>query len=124
MLRRATQVVRFREIAVLGEDVILVHSGESVRDKNSFDNGSNWVSRSELHGRKIATSGGTPIGRIDDITLGDDGMMMDFTLIWTQVGGPIGDSRRTSIANLQSQTLSSAQIISTNRGSASREVDP
>lgn len=92
LLQRATKVVRFSEIAVLGDDVILVHSSESVQDKNTFEDAGDWVSRSELHGRKITTSGGTPIGRIDDITLGDNGMVLDFTLIWTQVGGPIGDS--------------------------------
>ncbi|NJN82078.1 MAG: hypothetical protein HC802_07200 [Caldilineaceae bacterium] len=76
----------------LGEDAILVQSVESVQDKRAFDDTGAWVSRSELHGRKITTGGGTPIGRIDDITLGDNGMVLDFTLIWTQVGGPIGDS--------------------------------
>ncbi len=92
LLSRKTRIVRFAEIAVLGEDVILVKSVESVEEKAMIDGADAWVSRSELHGRKVTTTGSTPIGRIDDITIGDNGMVMDFTLIWTQIGGPVGES--------------------------------
>lgn len=92
LLSRKTRVIRFSQIAVLGEDVILVKSAESVEEKNLIDGADAWVSRSELHGRKVTTTGRTPIGRIDDLTMGDNGMVMDFTLIWTQIGGPIGES--------------------------------
>ena len=91
LLSRKRRIVRFAEIAVLGEDAILVKSVESVEEKNRIDGAEAWVSRSELHGRKVTTTGSTPIGRIDDITLGDNGMVMDFTLLWTQIGGPIGE---------------------------------
>jgi uncharacterized protein YrrD len=87
-----SKVVHLSNVNCLGEDVVLVESSTTVYDDSEIEERSNWQRRSKIRGRKVETPGGTPIGTIDDITIDHDGRIRDYTLAWTQVGGPIGRS--------------------------------
>jgi uncharacterized protein YrrD len=87
-----TRVVPLASVTCLGEDVVLIKSSTGVYDQGEIEETSTWQRRSKVRGRKVETPGGTPIGTIDDITIDGDGRVRDYTLAWTQVGGPIGQS--------------------------------
>src|SRR5687768_9958451 len=65
--------IRLENVAVLGNDAVLVNSSSDVQDASEVTETATWVRLSDLRGWDVQTSGGTPIGKLDDVTLGEDG---------------------------------------------------
>ena len=88
------RLIELDQISVMGEDVVLIQSAETVQKKNEATRSNEWVSYGKLHYRSIRTDGGTPIGDIEDVTLNEEGRVLDFRLGFVHVRGPIRQSRR------------------------------
>jgi uncharacterized protein YrrD len=86
------KIIRLENVAVLGNDAVLIKSSNDVQDPTQVEETATWIRLSDFRGSDVRTSGGTPIGKVDDVTLGEDGRVLDILLAWTRVGGPIGAS--------------------------------
>ena len=86
------KIIRLENVAVLGNDAVLVKSSDAVQDPAEVEETATWLRLGDIRGWDVRTSGGTPIGKVDDVTLGEDGRVLDILLAWTRVGGPIGAS--------------------------------
>lgn len=88
-----SRLIDLDQVAALGEDVVLIQGADSVQKKNETTHSDAWVSYSKLHYRFLQTAGGTPIGDLEDVTLNEDGCVLNFRLGFVHVSGPIRQSR-------------------------------
>lgn len=91
ILKRKALLVPRAAITVLGVDAILVRDGSAMSDDQQLPDAKNWVRREKLTGREINTPGGTKLGIIGDVSLGDDGTIEGFILSKVHVSGPLAE---------------------------------
>ncbi|MCC6455968.1 MAG: PRC-barrel domain-containing protein [Caldilineaceae bacterium] len=99
--------VQLENVVVLGNDAVLVKSASDVQEGGEGDAAAAWMRLHDLRGREVTTTGGTPIGKLDDVTLGEDGQVLDIMLAWTRVEGPIGKTNmvtRRSVVDAGAET--------------------
>ncbi len=73
IFNRTACLVAYGHVVRLGDDVVLVEDDEVVEGADQFAQVSLWTRLSKLRGREVDTTGGTRIGTIDDVILGEGG---------------------------------------------------
>lgn len=91
-----TRVVQLSDVVVLGEDMVLINHVDHVQNKGKVEALSNWTSISDLRKRKMRTMNNIPVGNVDDLSIDQNGKVLDFMLVWTQIKGPIAEKNRVS----------------------------
>ena len=91
LLKRKSLLIQSDKVVVYGIDAILVKSDEVTTDDHQFPAANNWIKLSKLRGREVDTPGGTKVGSIGDIQLGEKGHIIGFTLSRVFVDGPVAD---------------------------------
>ena len=88
LLDRTPLIVSRADIVTLGPDAILVDSPDALHEGQQFI-ADDWIRRDEIQGRKITTTGSTPVGLIDDLMLDEGGQIEGFSLSYVYIEGPV-----------------------------------
>ncbi|HEX6384524.1 MAG TPA: PRC-barrel domain-containing protein [Anaerolineae bacterium] len=91
LIKRKSLVIDRENVAVFGIDAILVKNSEVVTDDKEHPEVENWLRLDKLRGREVDTPGGTKVGTVGDIVLGEEGHVTGFTLSRVFVEGPIAE---------------------------------
>ncbi|MCB8939158.1 MAG: PRC-barrel domain-containing protein [Ardenticatenaceae bacterium] len=100
LIKRKHFLITRTDVVVFGLDAILVRSSEVIAEENSLPESVAWVRLSKLNKREIDTPGGTKVGTIGDIIVGEQGNITGFALSRVNVQGPIeknGTVPRTAV---------------------------
>jgi len=89
ILKRKTWLISRDSVVVFGIDAILVKNAEVVIEASELPESDAWLRLSKLKGRDVDTPGGTKVGAIGDIVLGEEGHIIGFALSKVFVEGPI-----------------------------------
>lgn len=89
LLSRKSKLIRRDDVVVFGIDAILVKNAEVETDNKEVDEADKWLRLEKLRGRAVDTPGGTKVGAIGDIIIGEEGEISGFTLARVFVEGPI-----------------------------------
>lgn len=89
ILKRKTWLISRDSVVVFGIDAILVKNAEVVIEASELSESDAWLRLSKLKGRDVDTPGGTKVGAIGDIVLGEEGHIIGFALSKVFVEGPI-----------------------------------
>ncbi len=89
LLKRKNWLIARDSVVVFGIDAILVKNSEVVVEAKDLDESEDWLRLSKLKGRGVDTPGGTKVGAIGDIILGEEGHISGFALSKVFVEGPI-----------------------------------
>lgn len=92
LLRRKSLLIPRESVVVFGIDAILVKNSDVVKDSQEFTQAEKWVRLSKLKGREIDTPGGTKVGNVGDIIIGEEGNITGLTLSKVAVEGPIAEA--------------------------------
>ena len=93
LLDRKPKLISRENVTVYGEDAILVKGSDVVNDDKQIPGATKWIRRDRLQGREVATTGGTQVGRIGDVILGDQEHVVGFSLSRVSVEGPVAEKR-------------------------------
>jgi uncharacterized protein YrrD len=102
-LSRRSLIILQHNIQVFGSDVWLISGPDNVIRLEEAPESDSFQLASDLLGREIQTDGGTRIGVVDDILMGDDGAVQGFALGKVYVQGPLAERKtiaRGAITNL------------------------
>ena len=91
LLRRKTMLIPRESVVVFGIDAVLVKNSEVIKDSSELTESEQWVRLSKLKGRGIDTPGGTKVGTVGDIIIGEEGNITGFALSKVSVEGPISE---------------------------------
>lgn len=91
LLRRKSMLIPREYVVVFGIDAVLVKNSQTVTDEQQFAEVENWVRLSKLNGREIDTPGGTKVGTVGDIIIGEEGDITGLALSKVSVEGPIAE---------------------------------
>lgn len=91
LIRRKTMLIPRESIVVFGIDAVLVKHAEVVKDGEEFTESQQWVRLSDLRGREIDTPGGTKVGNVGDVIIGEEGDITGLVLSKVAVEGPIAE---------------------------------
>lgn len=91
LIKRKSLLITRQDVVVFGVDAILVKHADVVTDDQQFTEADNWLRLSKLRGRELDTPGGTKVGAVGDITLGEEGNITGFTLGRVFVEGPVAE---------------------------------
>jgi sporulation protein YlmC with PRC-barrel domain len=91
LLRRKSLLIPRESVVVFGIDAVLVKNSEVVKDSQEFTEAEQWVRLSKLKGREIDTPGGTKVGTVGDIIIGEEGNITGLALSKVAVEGPIAE---------------------------------
>ncbi len=91
ILRRKAHLIRRSDIVVFGIDAILVKNAEVVTDDKELPEAESWLRLDKLKGRDVDTPGGTRLGTIGDILLGEEAQIAGFGMAKIFVEGPIAE---------------------------------
>jgi uncharacterized protein YrrD len=94
LIKRKSLLITRRNIMVFGIDAILAKSSDVVTDDDEAKEAEHWLRREELQKREIDTPGGTKVGSIGDVLLGEEAHVVGFSLGKVFVEGPVAESRR------------------------------
>ena len=100
LIKRKHFLINRSDVVVFGLDAILVRTSEVVKEENDLPESVAWVRLSKLKKREIDTPGGTKVGAIGDIIVGEQGNITGFALSRVNVQGPIeknGTIPRTAV---------------------------
>ena len=89
LLKRKSLLIHRDNVVVFGIDAILVKNDAVITGNKELPEFENWLRLSKLRGREVDTPGGTKVGAIGDIILGEEGHITGFTLAKVFVEGPI-----------------------------------
>lgn len=95
-------VIKWSNVVNLGQDAILTKNADCIDELSEIDDPDNYVRRSDILGRRIDTPGGTRIGKIGDVIVDDEGVIIGFSLSLTYVTGPIASNKaigRTAVVD-------------------------
>lgn len=90
-IKRKSLIIKRDNVVVFGIDAILVNDADVVREEKDVAELGKWLRLDKLRGREVDTTGGTRIGLIGDIIMGEEGHITDFMLSKVFVEGPIAD---------------------------------
>lgn len=79
------------DVVVFGIDAILVKNADVETDNKQLEEANQWLRLEKLRGREVDTPGGTKVGAIGDIVLGEEGEISGFSLGRVFVEGPIAE---------------------------------
>lgn len=91
LIKRKNLLITRQDVVVFGIDAILVKHADVVSDDQQFTEVGHWLRLSKLRGRDMDTPGGTKVGTIGDITIGEEGNITGFTLDRVYVEGPVAE---------------------------------
>lgn len=91
LISRKAKLIERDSVVVFGIDAILVKSSEVETDNKELDGADKWLRLDKLRGRGVDTPGGTKVGVIGDIIIGEEGEISGFALSKVFVEGPIAD---------------------------------
>jgi sporulation protein YlmC with PRC-barrel domain len=116
IINRKATYIRQTDVVTLGHDAILVDSVDCLLEEKDesgpAEDLKQWQRLSQLSGRHITTSGGTRIGRLGDVILGDGPEVTGFSLSQTFVTGPVAENSAISrSAVLESESEDGTMIV-------------
>ncbi len=91
ILKRKTRLIPRDSVVVFGIDAILVKNADVIIEDKEVPEAEAWLRLSKLKGRGVDTPGGTKVGAIGDIILGEEGHITGFALAKVYVEGPIAE---------------------------------
>jgi sporulation protein YlmC with PRC-barrel domain len=91
LLKRKNFLIPRDSIIVFGIDAILVKNAEVITEGKELAEAETWPRLSKLKGREVDTPGGTKVGTIGDIIIGEEGHITGFALAKVFVEGPIAE---------------------------------
>lgn len=97
LFNRTARMIPFERVVRLGEDTILVEADDVIQDEKQMAQVSLWTRLSKLQGRQVDTTGGTRIGAVDDVLIGEEGKVLGFSLGRIEVKGPIAQKQAVAI---------------------------
>lgn len=89
LIKRKHFLITRADVVVFGIDAILVRTSEVITEENTLPESVAWMRLSKLSKREIDTPGGTKVGAIGDIIVGEQGNITGFALSRVNVQGPI-----------------------------------
>jgi uncharacterized protein YrrD len=93
LVRRRSELIRAGDVVVLGEDAVLVRSGDVITDDSVLPAAKTWARREKIVGRDADTPGGTRLGVIGDVIVDPNGAITGFALSRAYVEGPLAEKR-------------------------------
>lgn len=96
LIRRKNLIIPREQIVVFGIDAVLVKNADVIVDDEQFTQAEQWTLLNKLRGKEMDTPGGTKVGTIGDIIIGEEGDITGFTLSKVFVEGPIAESGSVS----------------------------
>ncbi len=91
LIKRKSLLIPREDVAVFGIDAILVKRTEAITSDREQEESDEWLRLSKLRGRQVDTPGGTKVGTIGDIILGESGQITGFALAKAFVEGPVAE---------------------------------
>jgi len=91
LIKRKALLIHRENVVVFGIDAVLVKNAEVVTDSEAVTESEHWLRLSKLRGRDIETEGGTKVGTVGDIAIGEEGDISGFTLARVFVEGPVAE---------------------------------
>lgn len=91
LIKRKSLVIHRDHVVVFGIDAILTQNPDVVTDDKEQTAVTSWLRLSDLRGREVDTPGGTKVGTIGDIILGEGAHIKGFTLARVFVEGPVAE---------------------------------
>lgn len=92
LIGRKDKLIHRDNIVVFGIDAILVKNADVETDNKELDEANNWQRLEKLRGRVVDTPGGTKVGTIGDIIIGEEGEVTGFSLSRVHIEGPVADN--------------------------------
>lgn len=92
LIGRKDKLIQRDHVVVFGIDAILVKSADVETDNKELDDVDDWQRLDKLRGRGIDTPGGTKVGTLGDIIIGEEGDITGFSLSRVHVEGPVADN--------------------------------
>jgi uncharacterized protein YrrD len=89
LLKRKSLIISRDDVVVFGIDAVLVKNSDVIVDGSDLPAADEWLRLSKLKGRDVDTPGGTKVGTIGDVILGEEGHVTGFLLAKVFVEGPI-----------------------------------
>lgn len=93
LIKRKTILIQQADIVLLGIDVILVKDSDVLTDDQTVPEAKLWLRQDDLDGRQVVTPGGTKLGIVGDVVIGDDGVVNEIALSRVLVEGPLAEKR-------------------------------
>ncbi len=91
LLKKKNYLIPRDSVIVFGIDAVLVKNADVVTEGKDLVESETWPRLSKLKGRDVDTPGGTKVGTIGDIIIGEEGHITGFALAKVFVEGPIAD---------------------------------
>lgn len=88
-LKRKSLLISRDSVVVFGIDAILVKTPDVIIEEQDAPEFETWLRLNKLRGRDVDTPGGTKVGVIGDVILGEEGHVTGFALSKVFVEGPI-----------------------------------
>lgn len=92
LIGRKDKLIQRDDVVVFGIDAILVKNAEIETDNKELKEVDNWQRLDKLRGRGVDTPGGTKVGTIGDIIVGEEGEVTGFSLSRVHIEGPVADN--------------------------------
>ncbi len=92
LIKRKSLLIHREGVVVFGIDAILVKNADVITDSETLTESEYWVRLSKLKGRDIETHGGTKVGTVGDIAIGEEANIIGFSLARVFVEGPVEES--------------------------------
>ena len=91
LIKRKNFLIPRDSVIVFGIDAILVKNADVIVESKDLVESETWPRLSKVKGREIDTPGGTKVGTIGDIIIGEEGHITGFALAKVFVEGPIAE---------------------------------
>ena len=91
LIKRKSLVIHRDHVVVFGLDAVLTQKADVITDDKEQTAVAGWLRLSDLRGREVDTPGGTKVGTIGDIILGEEAHIQGFTLARVHVEGPVAE---------------------------------
>ncbi len=89
LLKRKALLIPRDSVVVFGIDAVLVKDSDVIAESKEVPEFENWLRLNKLRGREVDTPGGTKVGTVGDVILGEEGHIIGFALSKLFVEGPI-----------------------------------
>jgi len=91
LIKRKSLLIPRESVVVFGVDAILVKNTDVITSDQEVAEADSWLRLSKLRGREVDTPGGTKVGTVGDIILGEAGDITGFALAKVFVEGPVAE---------------------------------
>ena len=92
LIGRKDKLIQRDNVVVFGIDAILVKNADVATDNKDVKEAENWQRLEKLRGRGVDTPGGTKVGVLGDIIVGEEGEITGFSLSRVHVEGPVAEN--------------------------------